>query len=272
LNITCIITKPIRKKNTLKTCEFVLSNFNDKFGHRDLKSLKAEEVLSFLVSLTKNNTQATKRNRYSVLTSFFNFTINTSQPDLMNPCSSAVIRKVFKRPQPNQWQIIDKDIVDEIIFRCLNIRDRLILELMARGGMRVGEVLKLRPQDIQDRKLIIQNPKSGKPDEVVYIPRKLFERLRQYVRENDIHSLESIFSLSYVSAWSMVKRAGEVVGIKLRPHDLRRHAATYASRSGTPIEIVSKVILRHSDLSTTQRYLGTVNDAEAIRWIESLHG
>ena len=70
----------------------------------------------------------------------------------------------------------------------------------------------------------------------------------------------------------MVKRAGELVGIKLKPHDLRRHAATYASRSGTPIEIVSKVILRHSDLSTTQRYLGTVNDSEAIRWIESLHG
>ena len=70
----------------------------------------------------------------------------------------------------------------------------------------------------------------------------------------------------------MVKRAGKLVGINLRSHDLRRHAATYASRSGTPIEIVSKVILRHSDLSTTQRYLGTVNDAEAIRWIESLHG
>ena len=60
--------------------------------------------------------------------------------------------------------------------------------------MRIGEVLKLRPQDIQDRKLIIQNPKSGKSDEVVYIPRKLFERLRQYVRENNIHSFESIFS------------------------------------------------------------------------------
>ena len=224
------------------------------------------------MSLTKNNTQATKQNRYSVLNSFFNFTINTSQPDLPNPCSSAVIKKVFKRPQPNQWQIIDKDIVDEIIFRCLNIRDRLILELMARGGMGIGEVLKLRPQDIQDSKLVIRNPKSGKSEEVVYIPRKLFERLGLYVRENNIHSFESIFSISYVSAWSMVKRAGELVGIKLRPHDLRRHAATYASRSGTPIEIVSKVILRHSDLSTTQRYLGTVNDSEAIRWIESLHG
>ena len=70
----------------------------------------------------------------------------------------------------------------------------------------------------------------------------------------------------------MVKKAGEMIGVKLRPHDLRRHAATYASRSGTPLEIVSKVILRHSDLSTTQRYLGKVNDAEDMRWIENLYG
>jgi len=70
----------------------------------------------------------------------------------------------------------------------------------------------------------------------------------------------------------MVVRVGKIVGVNLRPHDLRRHAATYASRSGIPIEIVSKVILRHADLSTTQRYLGKVSDLEAIRWIENLHG
>ena len=49
-----------------------------------------------------------------------------------------------------------------------------------------------------------------------------------------------------------------MVGIYLRPHDLRRHAATYASRAGVPIEIISKIILRHSNLSTTQLYLGNL--------------
>ncbi len=56
----------------------------------------------------------------------------------------------------------------------------------------------------------------------------------------------------------------------MKPHDLRRHAATYASRSGVPMEIVSKVILRHANLSTTQRYLGTVSDIEAMRWTDTL--
>jgi integrase len=63
-----------------------------------------------------------------------------------------------------------------------------------------------------------------------------------------------------------------VVGIHLKPHDLRRHAATFSSRSGVPLEIVSKIILRHANLSTTQRYLGKISDVEAIRWIENIHG
>jgi integrase len=67
-----------------------------------------------------------------------------------------------------------------------------------------------------------------------------------------------------------VCKAGKLVGIHLRPHDLRRHAATHASRSGTPIEIISKVILRHANLTTTQRYLGRVSEAEALRWIENV--
>jgi integrase/recombinase XerD len=69
-----------------------------------------------------------------------------------------------------------------------------------------------------------------------------------------------------------VIRAGELVGVRLRPHDLRRHAATFASRSGTPLEIVSKIILRHSNLSTTQRYLGKVSDMEVLKWIDSVYG
>ena len=82
----------------------------------------------------------------------------------------------------------------------------------------------------------------------------------------------AFFPISYEAARMIVLKAGKLVGIHLRPHDLRRHSATFASRSGVPIEIVSKVILRHSNLSTTQSYLGTINDVEAIRWIDNIYG
>jgi integrase len=82
---------------------------------------------------------------------------------------------------------------------------------------------------------------------------------------------DRIFPTSYEGARVIAAKAGKLVGVKLRPHDLRRHSATYASPSGVPIEIVSKVILRHANWSTTQRYLGTIRDVEAIRRIENIY-
>ena len=38
------------------------------------------------------------------------------------------------------------------------------------------------------------------------------------------------------------------------------------------MEIVNKLILRHANLSTTQRYLGRISEVEALRWIDNLHG
>ncbi|MCK5163000.1 MAG: hypothetical protein KAJ25_10320 [Desulfobacula sp.] len=49
----------------------------------------------------------------------------------------------------------DKDVIDEIIFKTDNRRNRLMLDLMARGGMRIGKVLKLRANNVNDRKLFL---------------------------------------------------------------------------------------------------------------------
>jgi integrase len=146
-----------------------------------------------------------------------------------------------------------------------------MLELMARGGMRISEVLGLYP-DIEGQKLILHTPKSGRELDVVFVPKKLSSRLLDYVRDKAIRSDHYIFPITYVGAWKMIVKVGNMVGIKLQPHDRCRHAAAYASRSGKPIEVVSKVILRHANLSTTQRYIGKVSDNEAIRWIERLQG
>jgi integrase len=182
------------------------------------------------------------------------------------------MRKLFRGEKLTHWKIIDKELIDEVIFRTVKVRNRLILELMARGGMRIGEVLELTRRHIDGRKLTLADPKSGKEGEVVYIPHKVAERLKAYIREKRIGPDERVFPITYQAARTVVKKAGNLVGIHLTPHDLRRHAATYASRAGTPLEIVSKVILRHVNLSTTQRYLGKVTDAEAMRWIENLYG
>ena len=259
------------RQSTIRGYEAILSRFCQKFEDRNLEEITSNDVLSFLNRITEGKKHNTKRTRYAHLSAFFNFIQNNIDNSLQNPCDTPMMRKLFRAKPLGHWDIIEKETIDEIIFRTQKLRNRLILELMARGGMRIGEVLKLTPADINDRKLILRDPKSGKEQEFIFIPQKVAERLKNYIKEKGIQSNQLIFPICYEAARAMVKQAGDLVDIHLRPHDLRRHAATYASRSGVPIEIVSKVILRHANLSTTQRYLGKVSDAEAMRWIENLY-
>ena len=260
------------KENSIRAYRLILTQLCEEFGAENLEDITTERALSFLNRITEGRKRQTRKTRYSHLLAFFNFIKNNIDPDFRNPCDTPMLKKLFRARPSYHWNIIEKETVDEIIFRTSNQRNRLILELMARGGMRISEVLKLTPSDINERRLTLRDPKSGREQEFIFIPQRLADRLKDYVRENGIQPHQRIFPICYEAAREMVAKAGSVVGIHLRPHDLRRHAATYASRSGVPIEIVSKVILRHSNLSTTERYLGKISDVEAMKWIDNLYG
>jgi integrase len=167
---------------------------------------------------------------------------------------------------------LDKELVDQLIYSASSARDRLILELQARCGLRIGEVLKLRVADVMDRKLTIQEPKSGKESEIAFMPEQIAKRLAEYISGKNIGPDDRLFLVCYSTVRALIKRLSDRFHVKVSPHDFRRHSATYASRNGVPLEIVSKVLLRHHDLKTTQVYLGKINDSEAIRWMDVLHG
>ncbi len=260
------------KPNTMKNYKYIIGKFEESHGDNELESIQSNDLLLFLTNLTAGTKQSTKNGRYTVMKAFFNFFIDTLSVKMVNPCDSPLLKKTFKSAKKVSWPILDKDTVDEAIFRTSKPRNRVLLELMARAGMRIGEVLKIRPLNIDGRKILIKTPKSGNPHELVYISQKLADKIQDYIRFKEIQDHERIFPLSYSGARKIVVKAGEKINATIKPHDLRRFAATYASRSGVPIEIISKVILRHSNLATTERYLGKVTDIEALKWIENLYG
>ena len=262
----------LHRKRTKDSYRYLLEHLENHFTDSQVEAITPDQIYQFLEALTEHAAKSTRRLRYAQLKAFFNFLINEKRYSMKNPCQDSIIAKAFKSPRMKQKDILSRESVDEIIYRSKKIRDRLMLELQARCGMRIGEVLNLRGTDISDRKLMIRQPKSGKDIEVAFMTESIAKRLSEYVR-NSQHDPESkIFPICYSSALSMVRKLGEKVGIKIRPHDLRRYSATHASRNGIPLEVVSKVLLRHQDIKTTQMYLGKVTDTEAIRWMDVLHG
>jgi hypothetical protein len=71
-----------------------------------------------------------------------------------------MMRKLFKISEIPQWKILGKEVVDEIIFRTIKPRNRLILELMARGG---GSESSEIPPPTYARMLIIKGMREGAP-------------------------------------------------------------------------------------------------------------
>jgi integrase len=260
------------KKRTQVGYKKLLESFQIEFSGREVESIKAEELCRFLETFTDGLARATRRLRYAQLRALFNFIIDTFEMNIKNPCCVPQLFKSFKHIQQRPRKILDKETVDEIIFNSKNTRDRLILELQARCGLRIGEVLNLRVSDVSQRKLMLQEPKSGKEVEVAFMPEHIAARLADYIASKNLSPNERVFGVCYTTVRNLVTKLGQKLNVHISPHDLRRHSATYASRSGVPLEIISKVILRHQDLKTTQVYLGKVSDSEAIRWMDVLHG
>jgi integrase len=260
------------KGNTRKSYQRFLEHLQTTLSGREVGSLTPDDVIHFLEGCTEGLNRSTRHLRYAQLKAFVNYTIDVTGLNVKNPCNAPLVLKAFKNVSHKPRKILDKETVDEIIFNSGNTRDRLILELQARCGLRVGEVLNLRVSDISGRKLLIQSPKSGKEAEVAFMPEHIAARLAEYAVSRKLSVDERVFNLCYTAVRNLVMKIGMKLNVKISPHDLRRHSATYASRNGVPLEIISKIILRHQDLKTTQVYLGKVSDTEAIRWMDILHG
>ena len=260
------------RDKTRESYSHLLKNLETLLGDHALECIGSQDLYQFLILLTEGRAKNTARLRYAQLKAFFTFFIERTHAALKNPCDDPLLAKTFRAPRMKQRAIIGREVIDEIIYRCHSARDRLILELQARCGMRIGEVLRLKASDVNGRRLTIRRPKSGRDEESAFMPETLAERLRAYLDTQNLHAEQRLFPISYSTARSCIKKLGEELHLKVRPHDLRRHSAAYASRNGVPLEVISKVLLRHQDLKTTQMYLGKISDTEALRWMDVLHG
>lgn len=158
------------KKNTLRSYGRFLKQLQVRFSDQPVESVSSDDICRFLEECTEGLSRSTRHLRYAQLKAFFNYVIEATGLNIKSPCSAVSLSKTFKLAQHRPRKILDKETVDEIIFKSKCTRDRLILELQARCGLRIGEVLNLRAADVSGRKIVIQEPKSGKDEEVAFMP------------------------------------------------------------------------------------------------------
>ena len=134
-------------------------------------------------------------------------------------------------------------------------RDALLMCLLLDHGLRVGEVVILKRNQIhlRSRLLTFYRPKVDEPQND-RLTNDTYEAARAYLPTLPSKQ-ESLFDLAITSVQERVRTLGELVGIQgLSPHDCRHSWATRAASHGTPLDRL-KQAGGWSNLQTPLRYI-----------------
>ncbi len=176
---------------------------------------------------------------------------------------------------PRAWPPLPKFLsveeVDHLIAQpdtstALGVRDRALIELLYATGMRVSELLSLRPADVNLEGRYLTCTGKGSKERLVPIGDAAAEWVARYVQQSRpalLHGRTSkrLFvnarggSLSRVGFWKILKAHGRTAGLArgLSPHVLRHSFATHLLERGADLRAI-QTMLGHADLSTTQIY------------------
>lgn len=146
-------------------------------------------------------------------------------------------------------------------------RDRCLLLLMFRHGLRVSEAcgLRLSHVDAESRVLHVARLKKGlstthplRADELRAIKAWLKERERMQPEADAFFISERCRALSRKTAWLAVKTYGELAGLSLPAHPhMLRHACGYAlADQGADTRLIQDY-LGHRNIQHTVRYTAT---------------
>lgn len=159
-----------------------------------------------------------------------------------------------------------------------DLRERAMLELLYAAGLRVSELLGLRPESVNLQDAWLRVRGKGNKERLIPVHSRALAALRLYLGERERRfkrpSAELFLGrggrrLSRVQFWRRLRELGRRAGLKeLHPHLLRHTFATHLLQGGADLRTVQE-LLGHADLVTTQVY--THLDASALRAAHAKH-
>ena len=191
-------------------------------------------------------------------------------------------------PAPNAGkkypaEVLTPDEVAALIAVCstraqTGIRNRALLMMLYRSGLRISEVLGMRMADLDQAKHSVRllDTKSGGAQTRGYHPsvddalaRWIDTRKRLNTRSAPLFCTLQGARINDQQIRNLVKRLAEKAGIERRvhPHALRHTFAAELEAAGTPVTVISK-LLGHSSIAVTARYLDHLTNAQAISVLE----
>lgn len=251
----------------IKICEqkFIYLNYSKRTSDNYLSHIR-----KFIKSIDNKQFIHLNSNDFQSYLDNYKFTSISQQNQIINSIRflyKEVLNKKydkvsFKRPKSEKKlpQVIDKDFILDKLSKIENLKHKTILTLTFSVGLRVSEIVNLKIEDIDSKRMIIhiKNAK-GRKDRIVPLSQNVLDLLRTYFKE--YKPKEYLFNgqrnLQYsIKSCQIIFKKYIDGGAHI--HILRHSCFTNLLESGTDLRMIQK-IAGHSSSKTTEIYTHVSN-------------
>jgi integrase/recombinase XerD len=253
--------------NLYKICEQKMKYLNYSIG---TSKVYMAHIVKFIEVVNKHESRLASKDFQDYLEKY-NFTSTSQQNQVINAIRflyKEVLGKkydkvYFKRPRKEKKlpKVIDGEFIKEQLFKIENIKHRAILTLTYSVGLRVSEVVNLKIQDIDSKRMLIhiKNAK-GRKDRIVPLSNNVLEVLRNYYKkEKPIEYLFNGQKSNKYSIGSCQKIYKKYIDKESSIHCLRHSSFTNLLENGTNLRTIQS-IAGHSSSKTTEIYTHVSNN------------
>lgn len=240
----------------------------EKQGIRSMEEVREADLKGYLADLQKEGYEASTISRnIASIRSFFLYLFKKGRIS-EDPAENLKAPKVEKKmPEILTVEEVDRLLRQPAQETFKGMRDKAMLELLYAAGMRVSELLALKTDDLNLSfgYVICHDQTRERVIPIGNVSRDVLAAYMDYARSYFVkdETEKALFTncsgkpMSRQGFWKMLKGYAADAGIHrdITPHTLRHSFAAHMLQNGADIKSVQEM-LGHSDLSSTQVYLG----------------
>lgn len=265
------------KQSTIKTYMNYIRPFFDKL-QKNYKEVTSQDIIDYMAILKistnakgKKNSQTYIANINRVMFIFFGWAYKKHHIDV------DIMRDVDRiRSKQKKKERLSQEEIEACRDNVKSTKEKALLELMLSTGLRVGEIAKLRIEDIDfsKRKIHIPEGKSESAERDVYLTVKARNAVQKYIGnrchgfvfrpDRQVIDINNQITPGTINKWT--KEIGERAGCHCSTtvHVYRKTFASMEYRRTKDVKYVS-ILLGHSSTAVTEKYY-LVDDLKEIEY------
>jgi integrase/recombinase XerD len=240
------------------TAQFYRIKLGRFFSEVNVDKALREDIEAFLL---KFGNLGNRHAYYRAIRTFYNWREETF--DLLSPVKRLKAPKLSKLILPS----LTREQVSCLIDSVDNARDRAIIAMFTESGLRLTELVNIKPQDIDWETGTVQVMGKGRKEALAPLGKTTRKYLKSWLGEYQPNG-GNIWGLDRWGVVSMLRRLRSTTGLPCNPHTFRRTFACLLRKAGLDVMTI-KDLGRWESLEMVQRYTRSVTFSDSLRFYKA---